>query len=80
MRPETGPAAVCSLDARSIVTQFLDERNIDCPFCGERICILIDTSEGSQSYVEDCQVCCRPIHFMLIVDADDNASVHVDCS
>ena len=32
-----------------------------CPYCGEPIELLLDVSEGDQSYVEDCSVCCRPI-------------------
>ncbi|QPJ66598.1 MAG: CPXCG motif-containing cysteine-rich protein [Candidatus Nitrohelix vancouverensis] len=32
-----------------------------CPCCGEEISILIDLSVGNQSYVEDCEVCCRPL-------------------
>jgi hypothetical protein len=34
---------------------------LDCPFCGERISMLLDLSAGGQSYIEDCEVCCRPI-------------------
>ncbi|MES9945512.1 MAG: CPXCG motif-containing cysteine-rich protein [Candidatus Thiodiazotropha sp.] len=34
---------------------------IDCPYCGERIELLIDTSEPQQVIIEDCSVCCRPI-------------------
>ena len=40
--------------------QLLD-RNIGCPYCGERLTIVLDLSAGSQSYVEDCQVCCQPM-------------------
>ncbi len=40
----------------------LSERSVDCPYCGERLDLLIDTSAGAQSYVEDCQVCCRPMN------------------
>ena len=32
-----------------------------CPHCGERISMLLDLSAGSQSYIEDCEVCCNPI-------------------
>ena len=32
-----------------------------CPYCGEHIELLIDTSITEQEYVEDCEVCCRPI-------------------
>lgn len=43
---------------------------IDCPYCGERFTTLADISGGSQSYVEDCAVCCRPIEIALRVDED----------
>ena len=36
-------------------------RDISCPYCGEQIDILVDPSITEQSYIEDCQVCCRPI-------------------
>jgi hypothetical protein len=41
---------------------------IYCPYCGERIELLIDCSVEFQEYIEDCQVCCRPI--FLVVSAD----------
>ena len=34
---------------------------VSCPYCGESIDILVDPSIPEQSYIEDCQVCCRPI-------------------
>ena len=43
---------------------------IHCPYCGEAIEILVDDSVEGQSYVEDCQVCCRPI--VLEVSLDDD--------
>jgi hypothetical protein len=37
------------------------EAEVTCPYCGERVLIAVDPSEGSsQTYVEDCQVCCQP--------------------
>jgi len=39
----------------------LEEINCSCPYCGENISLLIDHSIGSQNYIEDCEVCCRPI-------------------
>ena len=38
---------------------------IDCPYCGESFETAVDLSAGSQSYVEDCAVCCRPIEIAL---------------
>ncbi len=41
---------------------------IHCPYCGEGFETSVDLSAGSQSYVEDCAVCCRPIEIALRVD------------
>jgi Cysteine-rich CPXCG len=49
--------------------QPLENTFIDCPYCGERIEILIDASVDLQDYIEDCSVCCRPI--VLTVMAED---------
>ena len=49
----------------------LEERSIECPYCGEPIDVLLDCSVPHQSYIEDCQVCCRPIEFSVSVDEDD---------
>lgn len=45
--------------------------SFQCAFCGERNETAIDESAGSkQSYVEDCQVCCRPNVLKIWWDAD----------
>jgi hypothetical protein len=41
---------------------------VQCPYCGEAFETRIDSSAGSCSYVEDCQVCCQPIDLTLHVD------------
>ena len=38
-----------------------NQKSFDCPYCGEVISFLIDFSVPSQTYIEDCEVCCRPI-------------------
>ena len=43
----------------------LAEHAIGCPYCGEQISVLIDPEEVGQEYIEDCQVCCRPITFLV---------------
>lgn len=52
------------------MTELLRAHAVECPYCGEWIELLLDLSAGSQSYVEDCQVCCRPIQIDLICDSD----------
>lgn len=41
---------------------------VACPYCGESFETSLDASQGNQSYIEDCYVCCRPIQFNLAVD------------
>jgi hypothetical protein len=53
----------------------LEPVNLQCPYCGEPIELLIDYSEQQQQYIEDCQVCCRPIN--VTVDIDDNGVPNV---
>jgi hypothetical protein len=55
----------------------LNERSIGCPYCGEAITVLLDLSVPEQEYIEDCQVCCRPIVFLVFVADDGEASVSV---
>ena len=38
---------------------------VDCPYCGESFEPDTDCSGGSQDYIEDCPVCCRPVEFRL---------------
>ena len=45
---------------------------IACPYCGESFETAIDTSAGSQDYIEDCQVCCQTINFRIKVDHQGN--------
>ena len=58
----------------------LVEQQIRCPFCGEAMCILLDLSAGGQSYVEDCQVCCRPMQVSYEIDAGALSQLRVDCA
>lgn len=48
---------------------------IACPYCGESIEIVVDASIPSQHYIEDCQVCCRPITLSVAVDDDGEVRV-----
>ncbi|MBI3774381.1 MAG: CPXCG motif-containing cysteine-rich protein [Gammaproteobacteria bacterium] len=53
----------------------LDAHLIGCPYCGEQIEILIDVSAGDQDYIEDCQVCCKPINLSIHIDHEGDLSV-----
>jgi transcription elongation factor Elf1 len=46
------------------------EHAFTCPHCGEEISVVLDLSVSRQSYVEDCEVCCRPIEIRYTVEDD----------
>lgn len=69
----------------------LEEKEIVCPYCGESIVVLVeplisgeeypsDDFIGSDfqgaEYIEDCQVCCRPI--TLRVSLEGNGYTRID--
>ena len=45
-----------------------EEYKTFCPYCGEPISIVVDCSVESQTYIEDCEVCCNPINFEVTVN------------
>ena len=53
----------------------LQTHNLSCPYCGENIQMVIDCSISGQDYIEDCQVCCRPINIYVSVE-DDLVHIH----
>ncbi|MES1939451.1 hypothetical protein T5B8_04388 [Salinisphaera sp. T5B8] len=57
----------------------LEEHTITCPYCGEPIVVVVDSSAGDQRYIEDCFVCCQPIDIQVALDADGTvASIQAD--
>jgi hypothetical protein len=53
----------------------IDTAYIDCPYCGEQIELLIDCSINVQEYIEDCEICCKPINLRVDIDGNGNISV-----
>lgn len=49
-----------------------------CAFCGEPNSTLVDLSiRQQQTYIEDCQVCCRPNVLYIRID-EDTLEVEID--
>ncbi len=44
------------------------EHFFTCPYCWERISMVLDPSEEESDYIEDCEVCCRPIELSFRFD------------
>ena len=77
------------------MTEWISERRICCPFCGQSMTVVIDGSvidgsvidgsvfdgsAGSQSYIEDCEICCQPMQISVhvSVETDDAAMLVVE--
>ena len=46
------------------------EHFFTCPYCGEPISMVLDLSVPEQGYIEDCEVCCRPIRLHYTTDGE----------
>lgn len=42
--------------------------SVHCPYCGERIELMIDAADEVQQYAEDCPVCCKPMEVSVAID------------
>ncbi len=49
---------------------------VTCPYCGQTFELEIDTSAGSQMFVTDCEVCCRP--FEVAVECEPGEILSLD--
>ncbi|MDB5974234.1 MAG: CPXCG motif-containing cysteine-rich protein [Nevskiales bacterium] len=57
----------------------IEETIVTCPACWESIELTVDLSAGSQTYTEDCSVCCRPMTVHLAVaDNGEEYTVEVE--
>lgn len=48
---------------------------LQCPYCWEKIEVVVDCSLEEQEYIEDCSVCCRPIVISAITADGEVVSV-----
>lgn len=55
----------------------LESTETQCPYCGEKITLVIDCSAGPQQYIEDCQVCCQPMIVRVTIDEGGYPQVEV---
>lgn len=54
------------------------DAEVVCPYCGEPQEIALDPGGGpDQSYVQDCEVCCRPWNVHVVFSRDGSARVTV---
>ena len=46
------------------------EHHFQCPYCLETISMFLESLKSEQYYVEDCEVCCRPIQLTYLYDRE----------
>ena len=54
------------------------ESRVVCPYCGAVFITVVDTSSGTFSTIEDCEVCCRPIELNVHCHYGEIESVEYD--
>jgi len=53
---------------------------VTCPHCGESILLFLDLSVESQSYIEDCAVCCHPMTVSYTADENGLSEISVEAA
>jgi transcription elongation factor Elf1 len=55
------------------------EKFFRCPYCHQKISMILDLSvDDTQVYIEDCEVCCRPIQITYSVANGQLVSFHAE--
>ena len=67
LEPVFEPGAAPGSPKGSELEQFVP---VQCPYCGERLETRVDLTAGEREYIEDCEVCCRPIEFGIELEED----------
>ena len=58
-----------------------NEFNLNCPFCGENIWMEFYIQDGiKQETIIDCEVCCRPIEYIIDFTDPDNPELTINQS
>ncbi len=65
------PGCKFSALVRCYAVTMLETFRQDCPYCGEPIELIVDESAGESEYVEDCEVCCRPIVIQVRIGGEE---------
>lgn len=47
----------------------------DCPYCGEHVSLVVDPELAEEAFIEDCEVCCRPIEFYFRDDGQTSITL-----
>jgi hypothetical protein len=48
---------------------------VRCPYCAQSFEVLVDCSIEHQEYIEDCEVCNRPVELVVDISPEGNVAV-----
>ncbi|MBU2526099.1 MAG: CPXCG motif-containing cysteine-rich protein [Bacteroidetes bacterium] len=48
-----------------------------CPSCWQQVSLLVDVSIKEQNLTEDCEICCRPLDFLISIENEEIVSFDV---
>ena len=68
-RPRTRTLAPTHPDTRTRCSR--PPKSVTCPYCGQVVEVVVDPSVHFQEYVEDSEVCCRPITLTVGVEDEE---------
>ena len=51
--------------------------SIQCPYCGQRFDLMIDTGVPAQRFTTDCEICCRPFEVAAECEPGEILSLEV---
>ena len=61
-----------------LYTQIMEvTETIQCPYCGQSFDLVVDTSNPSQRFTTDCEVCCRPFEVLAECEVGEILSLDV---
>ncbi len=55
----------------------LRETHFQCPYCWQKISMLLEPINEPQKYIEDCEVCCQPILVNYLIQDDEVLNLNV---
>ena len=47
------------------------EKYFQCPYCWQEQLKLVAPSIRNQNFIEDCEICCNPIDFQILINHND---------
>lgn len=57
----------------------MEEKFLTCPYCLQAISVLLDTGVfGSNTIIDDCEVCCRPIEITYEIEDSQVVSFYYE--